>query len=167
MTQKHTNSTGRLNSKYFHTAKLMNEALISLLEIKAYEYITIKEVCEKAGVNRSTFYLHYENMYDLLSETIEGMSQKLYDYYQMEASDFIRKIQHASANELIIINKNFLMPYLQFVKDNQKVFFAASKNPYANACKNVVYPLINLRINARITTNNSDAPTFATALFFL
>ena len=40
----------------------MNEALLILLEKKNYEYITVKEICEKAGVNRSTFYLHYETM---------------------------------------------------------------------------------------------------------
>ena len=46
-------------SKYYNTALLMNEALLILLETKEYEFITIKEICEKAGVNRSTFYLHY------------------------------------------------------------------------------------------------------------
>ena len=47
-------------SKYYNTALLMDEALLLLLEKKDYDYITIKEICEKAGVNRSTFYLHYE-----------------------------------------------------------------------------------------------------------
>ena len=46
-------------SKYFNTAILFDEALIYLLENKDIEYITIKEICNKAGVNRSTFYLHY------------------------------------------------------------------------------------------------------------
>ena len=32
-------------SKYFNTAKKMNDALIALLETKEYEYITIKEIC--------------------------------------------------------------------------------------------------------------------------
>lgn len=36
-------------SKYFNTARCMNEALIHLLETKEYEYITIKEICEKLG----------------------------------------------------------------------------------------------------------------------
>ena len=48
-------------SKYFNTALLMDEALLLLLENKEFEYITIKEICQKAGVNRSTFYLHYQN----------------------------------------------------------------------------------------------------------
>ncbi len=47
-------------SKYFNTALLMDEALIHLLTKKDIGYITVKEICEKAGVNRSTFYLHYE-----------------------------------------------------------------------------------------------------------
>ncbi len=72
MQNAHRDNTPKIKSenKYFNTAILMDEALISLLEIKAYEFISIKEVCEKAGVNRSTFYLHYENMSDLLAETI-------------------------------------------------------------------------------------------------
>ena len=51
-------------SKYFNTAILFDEALIYLLEKKDIEYITVKEICNKAGVNRSTFYLHYESITD-------------------------------------------------------------------------------------------------------
>lgn len=65
-------------SKYYNTARLMNEALIILLEKKDYEFITVKEICEKAGVNRSTFYLHYETMNDLLQETIEYTMSRMY-----------------------------------------------------------------------------------------
>lgn len=46
-------------SKYFHTAQLMDEALLNLLETKDFEYITVSQLCKKAGVNRTTFYLHY------------------------------------------------------------------------------------------------------------
>ena len=53
-------------SKFFSTAARMDEALIEILEKKDFEFITVKEICNRAGVNRSTFYLHYENTYDLL-----------------------------------------------------------------------------------------------------
>lgn len=59
-------------SKYFNTAAFMDEALIALLEVKDLEYITVKEICEKAGVNRSTFYLHYETIDDLANEAAES-----------------------------------------------------------------------------------------------
>ena len=61
-------------SKYFYTARLMNESLLILLEKKDIDYITVKEICEKAGVNRSTFYLHYDNIDDLFKETIERLN---------------------------------------------------------------------------------------------
>lgn len=38
----------------------MDEALLALLEKKEFAYITIRELCAAAGVNRSTFYLHYQ-----------------------------------------------------------------------------------------------------------
>ena len=52
----------RSESRYFATAARMDEAFLTLLAKKDFEYITVKEICEVAGVNRSTFYLHYETM---------------------------------------------------------------------------------------------------------
>ena len=42
-------------SKYFHTAVKFDRALLSLLERKSFDYITVSELCAEAGVNRSTF----------------------------------------------------------------------------------------------------------------
>lgn len=59
----------------------MDEALISLLGEKEFQYVTIKEICARADVNRSTFYLHYENIGDLLLETIEFINEKFNNLY--------------------------------------------------------------------------------------
>lgn len=64
-------------SKYFNTAIKMDQAFLELLEKKDFAYITVKEICAKAGVNRSTFYLHYETLEDLLSESVEYMNEQL------------------------------------------------------------------------------------------
>ena len=56
----------RSESKYFSTAVRMDNAFLELIEEKEFAYITVKEICEKAGVNRSTFYLHYETIGELL-----------------------------------------------------------------------------------------------------
>ena len=58
-------------SKYFNTATKIDLALISLLKKKPFEYITVSEICKTAGVNRSTFYLHYENTGELFAEAAE------------------------------------------------------------------------------------------------
>lgn len=61
----------RSESKYFNTAIRMDKAFLELLEKKNFAYITVKEICEMAGVNRSTFYLYYETIGDLLAESLE------------------------------------------------------------------------------------------------
>ena len=68
-------------SKYFNTAIRMDEAMINILGKKDFQYITVKEICEKAGVNRSTFYLHYENTRDLLEESVEYMNNHFLTYF--------------------------------------------------------------------------------------
>ena len=117
----------RSESKYYNTACLMDEALILLLDKKEYSYITVKEICEKAGVNRSTFYLHYETIDDLLSECVEYIGRKVSNKYK---SDFDKeKIKNASLDELLFITPEYLLPYLEFVKENKKVYKIAYSQP--------------------------------------
>ncbi len=109
-------------SKYFNTAIKMDEALISLLEKKDFEYITIKEICDTAGVNRSTFYLHYENTNDLLKETTKYIIDKHFAYYNANKKDAIHAIEEKDRLEMIFITEEYLAPYLTFVKDNRRIF---------------------------------------------
>ena len=71
----------KTESKYFHTATKFDQALLYLLEKKPFEYITVSEICKKADVNRSTFYLHYENTQDLLIETTQYVLKNFYEYF--------------------------------------------------------------------------------------
>jgi AcrR family transcriptional regulator len=114
-------------SKYFNTAIRMDEALISLLEKKEFEYITIKEICDTAGVNRSTSYLHYENTSDLLKETTRYIIDKHFSYYDDKHPDAL-KLEACNHNELLFITDEYLEPYLRFIKDNQKLFKVTLKH---------------------------------------
>lgn len=109
-------------SKYFNTAQRMDEALITLLEKKDFAYITIKEICEAAGVNRSTFYLHYENTSDLLKETTQYILDKHFAYYSVDAKAILFSVENCERNELVFITAEYLTPYLTFIKENQRIF---------------------------------------------
>ena len=113
-------------SKYFNTAIKMDKAFLQLLETKDFEYISIKEICEKAGVNRSTFYLHYDNTSDLLRESIHYMNEQFMSYYQTKDDElFITRLKSCPMEELILVEPKYLMPYLTYVKDNKKLFKTA------------------------------------------
>ena len=104
----------RSESKYFNTALLMDEALLQLLEKKDFPFIGVKEVCKKAGVNRSTFYLHYESLNDLLDEAIAMLNERFVSSFP---EDLIKDI----GNE-ILTSPKYLTPYLTFVKENRRAY---------------------------------------------
>ena len=112
-------------SKYFNTAKKMDIALISLLRNKPFEYITISEICEKAGVNRSTFYLHYETIGDLLNETVRYLLDDFLSYFSVDTASISLNITECELDELNYISDKYLMPYLTYIKDNKEIFLTA------------------------------------------
>src|SRR5215472_8900787 len=59
------------------TRKLLWEALMAELSERAFEEITVKEICERAMVHRSTFYKHYEDKYALLEQGMRQMYDEL------------------------------------------------------------------------------------------
>ncbi len=118
-------------SKYFNTAVRFDKALLSLLDQKPFEYITISEICEKAGVNRSTFYLHYENISDLLKETTAYVIDKFTSYFSVDFESITTRFENCDLQDLKFINEKYLHPYLSFIKENQRVFSAVLSQPAA------------------------------------
>ena len=118
-------------SKYFNTAVRFDKALLSLLEKKPFEYITISEICETAEVNRSTFYLHYENTSDLLKETTAYVLDNFTSYFSVDAESIITKFTDCDLQDLKFVNEKYLHPYLSFIKENQRVFSAVLSQPTA------------------------------------
>ena len=112
----------RSESKYFATAARMDEAFLALLEEKDFAYITVKEICEKAGVNRSTFYLHYETVNDLLTESARYIIDKLIANMPQDTAEFIEKLQTRPLEELHLITPEYLTPYLNFIKEHRRIF---------------------------------------------
>ena len=125
-------------SKYFNTALLMDEALLLLLEKKDFEFITIKEICDKAGVNRSTFYLHYESMDDLLKETMELINKRFNDSFDNK----IINVSVSSKDDLFFIKNDYLIPYSNLIKKHKKIFKLSHDKPYLfdnDSAKNILY----------------------------
>lgn len=133
-------------SKYFYTAELMNQALLAVLEKKDFEFITVTEITKKAGVNRSTFYLHYDNMDELLEETLENLHKQFVGSFQV-----IPPIKITSKEEAFLIKDDWLQPYLQFVKRNKRIFKLIHQKPqlfqtkqtYQSMYNDIFYPAIS------------------------
>jgi len=110
-------------SKYFHTAERMDEALLSLLLEKDFENITVKDVCTRTGVNRSTFYLHYESTADLLVEAV-ALIHRRYQQRFPESGPTSEAIAAQPKQNLFFITDQWLLPWLDFVKENRQIYKA-------------------------------------------
>jgi AcrR family transcriptional regulator len=56
------------NRKVRYTKKVLAESLVELLREKSISDVSIKELCARADINRSTFYAHYKDQYGVLQE---------------------------------------------------------------------------------------------------
>lgn len=65
------------NRRVQFTRTALREALIDLLLEKPILSITVKDICARADINRSTFYLHYKDVTDLLRTTEDELIEHL------------------------------------------------------------------------------------------
>lgn len=138
-------------SKYFATAVRMDEAFLELIEKKDFAYITVKEICEKAGVNRSTFYLHYETVGDLLAESAQHIIDEFITYMPHDTVEFLNRLQVRPLEELYLITPEYLAPYLTYIKEHRRVFKVTVEqssalrmtDAYQKLSRHVFIPILN------------------------
>ena len=72
-----------------YTKDVLKKSLLEILKTKRIDRVTVKELCEKAQINRGTFYLHYSTPNDLLYEIEKDFMKdhsELFTGYMVEAS---------------------------------------------------------------------------------
>lgn len=96
------------NQRVRLTKRLLKEALLELLEERNVEEISVKELCEKAEINRTTFYLHYNSQKDLFHELEDELLAATSKY-----------LENVTPNMDSI---QYLKTFLCYIKENSKLF---------------------------------------------
>ena len=137
----------RSESKYFNSAVRMDDALIQLLAEKPFEYITVSEICKRAQVNRSTFYLHYDNTSELLAETTRRMLDGFLTYFTPDMEAVRQRFSSCGLEELHFITPEYLHPYLRYIRDNRIVFSTALAHMGSFGCEEIFQRLFEHILN--------------------
>lgn len=69
------------NQRYRDMDRRLKETLLELLKTTDFEKITVKRLCETACVNRTTFYAHYGDIYEMMGQMEEHLNRELLDSY--------------------------------------------------------------------------------------
>ena len=102
------------------TKASIKNALFDLIEVHGFETITVKELTTKAKINRGTFYLHYENIDDLIDEYYSDFISKLYALFEMKEEDLIKEA--GWYYPIVEPVTPFIVSILLFIKKNNKLF---------------------------------------------
>lgn len=68
----------KLDRRIQRTRHLLREALMALIAEKGYETLTVQDVTDRANIARTTFYLHYKDIDDLLFSSMAEMYEELF-----------------------------------------------------------------------------------------
>lgn len=120
----------RSEAKFKNTAAKMNKALITLLETKDFTNITIMDICKLADVNRSTFYAHYDNTYDLLKEAKENLIKNFSSECNFESPVDLSNMKNLTIEDLNFISPEYLIPYLQYIEKHKRLFKIYANNSF-------------------------------------
>ena len=67
----------KLDRRVVRTKQQIRQALIELLSQKSENSISVRELAQKANINRGTFYIHYKDIHDLVEQLVDEGVEKL------------------------------------------------------------------------------------------
>lgn len=134
------------NKQYQGSAARMEQAMLELMNKMPFEKITVRLICEKAGVNRSTFYAHYRDIYYMIEQMEAELQKELMNGYPVPGS-------------VTPLSMESFIPFLQFIREHRDFYRVALKTRrefplkqgFDPLWKQVIKPLC---IKAGITSEN-------------
>lgn len=140
------------------TKRNLYGSLLLNMKDKPFEEIKVRDICEKALVNRSTFYTHFEDKYDLLYSLIQDLRTSLIETLDKNENEANTKEYYLKLIELLLTH----------IDDNIKVYSAIIKNNKNSIVMDMITDTIETDIASNITeTTNTTIPSDFISKFYI
>lgn len=102
------------------------DALKKMMSVKPMEKITVKDLVEICGVNRQTFYYHFDDIYDLLEWVFEEDAKRslpkevVYEHWREDVMVFFEYLYENKSFVINIFNSNSRLYMLRFLKERMQ-----------------------------------------------
>lgn len=141
------------------TRKNLYESLLYLLKEKTFEEIKVSDICEKALINRSTFYAHYNDKYELFADLINALKTSF-------ANELNTNTKISNSKEYYL---EMLRIFLDHVDSNRDIYSAIMIHNKNSVIMDMIYDTLNEDIKKRIEHENSrkNVPSDIITKFYL
>lgn len=106
------------NQRTVRTDQKIRSVFLELLRNKEVSRISVSEICAKADIHRTTFYVHYQDIYDLMEHLVGEMYVEIMGYFTDEESVWKGK-GFLGLFQLIWKHQEFFSAYLAASKDTK------------------------------------------------
>lgn len=103
----------KTDARVRYTKMMIHNVFIDLLKEKPVTKISVTEICKRAEINRTTFYKHYLDVYDLLEQIEKETAEQL---------------KHMLDSQNIGSARQILLYILDALKNHRELFFALAEN---------------------------------------
>ena len=101
------------NLRYQKSEQKIKDAVMSLLDNKSLNQLSVQDICKESGVNRSTFYAHYQDIPQLLNKLETEIHQKIIAQYG--------NLNDASGS---MLDGSFYLPFLTTISEHKNFYKA-------------------------------------------
>ena len=127
------------------TKNLLYSTLLNLMKDKPFEIIKVSDICNVAMINRSTFYAHYNDKYELFVDFINTLKQKLTEALKDNEHD--RYSKEYFMKLIMILLKHF---------DNERdIYYPIIMSNQNSIVMDILLDVIDNDINKLIEDNSS------------
>ena len=154
------------DERVIKTKKLIKTALSELIQEKGFDHVSITDLTQRANINRGTFYLHYQDKYDLL----EKFENEVLDDINTNAENFIKSIKDIDflgedfSNEI----KPFINKVFTYIKENYIIMKVILGPKSDMRFQNKIKKALNILLTEKGWDNYFDSQnTFVSKKYFI
>ena len=142
------------------TKNILYSTLLELMKEKQFEEIKVSDICSHALINRSTFYSHYNDKYELLEEYINTLKDSF--------------IEELSKNKNINNNKQYYIELIKLffnhIDEKRNIYISAMINNRNSITMDIIYDVLNHEVTKRLNDiefKNKTIPVEIISKFYL
>lgn len=122
------------------TKKNIYEGFIEIMEKKSFEEIKVSEICEVSLINRSTFYAHFEDKYDLFNSLMNDLKSKL-------RSEVDPNLEYKDIKEFYMKTISLVLERLD---ESKSIYLKMMNNNRNSVAMDMIYDTLRESIQARV-----------------